>query len=69
MLAKDLRTACALYVQTRDDLQKMMNLHRESVPTWSSMSRETKIVEGEVQSVYCHSVKNGEFPDMLEIHF
>lgn len=54
-------------MKNRDDLRKLTELHRESVPTWYRMNKEPEVVDGEVRSVYRHSVTNGTKSSSLQI--
>jgi hypothetical protein len=58
--------AWSLYVKKRDHLKKLSEIHVGNIPEWYGMDKTPKVVGGEVQSVYRHSVTKGKL-DYLNI--
>lgn len=59
-IAKDLTTAWALYVDTREYFMKLTEIYQEYVPEWFNADRAPKLVGGEVKSIYRHFLSKGD---------
>jgi len=58
--ANDLFTSWTLYLKKHEHLKKLSDIHADRVHEWYHMDKMPKIVDGEVKSVYRHSVSKGK---------